>query len=92
MKITSVKTFPYNAGWRDWLFVKVETDSGISAGGFYKFILFRDGALFQSTFYHVHSSAIFNTSARVMAFHFKKKAYTGVCVEHLGFDQWGVSY
>lgn len=33
MKITAVKTFPYSAGWRDILFVKVETDEGISGWG-----------------------------------------------------------
>ena len=33
MKITAVKTYPVSAGWRDWLFVKVETDEGIHGWG-----------------------------------------------------------
>ena len=33
MKITAVKTYPILAGWRDWLFVKVETDEGICGWG-----------------------------------------------------------
>jgi len=33
MKITAIKTFPYNAGWRDILLVKVETDEGIFGWG-----------------------------------------------------------
>ncbi len=33
MKITEIKTFPIRAGYRDWLFVKVETDEGISGWG-----------------------------------------------------------
>ena len=33
MKVTAVKTYPVLAGWRDWLFVKVETDEGISGWG-----------------------------------------------------------
>ena len=33
MKITAVKTFPYSAGWRDILIVKVETDEGIFGWG-----------------------------------------------------------
>lgn len=33
MKITAIKTFLYNANWRNWLFVKVETDEGIHGWG-----------------------------------------------------------
>lgn len=33
MKITAVKAIPVSAGWRDWLFVKVETDQGIVGWG-----------------------------------------------------------
>jgi len=33
MKVTAVKTFPVLAGWRDWVFVKIETDEGISGWG-----------------------------------------------------------
>jgi len=33
MKITEIKTFPYRCGWRDWLFLKVYTDEGISGLG-----------------------------------------------------------
>lgn len=33
MKITGVKSYPVSAGWRDWLFVKVETDEGIHGWG-----------------------------------------------------------
>ena len=29
MKITSVESFIVDAGWRPWVFVKVETDEGI---------------------------------------------------------------
>ena len=31
MKITDIKTFIVDAGWRPWMFVKVETDEGIGA-------------------------------------------------------------
>jgi galactonate dehydratase len=33
MKITNIKTFLFNANWRNWLFVKVETDEGIHGWG-----------------------------------------------------------
>jgi galactonate dehydratase len=33
MKITDVKTFLVDAGWRPWIFVKIETDEGISGWG-----------------------------------------------------------
>ncbi|MFC1941829.1 galactonate dehydratase [Chloroflexota bacterium] len=33
MKITAIKTFLCNADWRNWLFVKVETDEGIHGWG-----------------------------------------------------------
>lgn len=33
MKITDVKTFPYDGGFRDLVFVKVETDAGIHGWG-----------------------------------------------------------
>jgi len=33
MKITAVKTFIFNANFRNWLFVKVETDAGIHGWG-----------------------------------------------------------
>lgn len=33
MKITAIKTYIYNANWRNWLFVKVETDEGIHGWG-----------------------------------------------------------
>lgn len=33
MKITDIKTFTYDANWRNWLFVKVETDEGIYGWG-----------------------------------------------------------
>ena len=33
MRITAVKSFPVRAGYRDWLLVKVETDSGMSGWG-----------------------------------------------------------
>jgi len=33
MKITEIKTFPFRCGWRDWLFLKVYTDEGISGLG-----------------------------------------------------------
>ena len=33
MKITEIKTFPFHCGWRDWLFLKVYTDEGISGLG-----------------------------------------------------------
>ena len=33
MKITDVKTFPYDGGFRDLVFVKVETDEGVYGWG-----------------------------------------------------------
>jgi L-alanine-DL-glutamate epimerase-like enolase superfamily enzyme len=33
MRITSVKTFHCDAGWRPWTFVKVETDEGLAGWG-----------------------------------------------------------
>jgi galactonate dehydratase len=33
MKITSIETFIVDAGWRPWIFVKVETDEGITGWG-----------------------------------------------------------
>ena len=30
MKITNIETFIVDAGWRPWMFVKVETDEGIT--------------------------------------------------------------
>ena len=33
MKITAIKTSPYDAEWRDYLFIKVETDEGIVGWG-----------------------------------------------------------
>ena len=33
MKITNIETFVVDAGWRPWLFVKVETDEGITGWG-----------------------------------------------------------
>ncbi len=33
MRITEIRTFHVDAGWRSWLFVKVETDSGITGWG-----------------------------------------------------------
>jgi galactonate dehydratase len=33
MKITAVKTFPFSAGWRDILLVKLETDEGLFGWG-----------------------------------------------------------
>ena len=33
MKITDIKTFIVDAGWRPWMFVKVETDEGITGWG-----------------------------------------------------------
>ncbi|MEZ4863706.1 MAG: mandelate racemase/muconate lactonizing enzyme family protein [Caldilineaceae bacterium] len=33
MKITNVETFLVDAGWRPWIFVKVETDAGITGYG-----------------------------------------------------------
>lgn len=32
MKVTKIKTFMYRAAW-NWLFVKLETDEGISGWG-----------------------------------------------------------
>ncbi len=33
MKITNVESFIVDAGWRPWVFVKVETDQGIKGFG-----------------------------------------------------------
>ena len=33
MKITTIETFIVDAGWRPWIFVKVETDEGITGYG-----------------------------------------------------------
>ena len=33
MKITNIETFIVDAGWRPWIFVKVETDAGITGYG-----------------------------------------------------------
>ena len=33
MKITNVESFVVDAGWRPWIFVKVDTDEGISGYG-----------------------------------------------------------
>ena len=33
MRITGIKTFPYRAGWRDWVLLKVYTDEGIDGVG-----------------------------------------------------------
>lgn len=33
MKITGIRTFLFNAWWRNWLFVKVDTDEGITGVG-----------------------------------------------------------
>ena len=33
MKITDIKTFIVDAGWRPWMFVKVETDEGLVGWG-----------------------------------------------------------
>ena len=33
MKITGIRTFLYEAWWRNWLFVKVDTDAGVSGLG-----------------------------------------------------------
>jgi len=33
MKITNIETFIVDAGWRPWIFVKVETDEGITGWG-----------------------------------------------------------
>jgi galactonate dehydratase len=33
LKITNIETFVVDAGWRPWLFVKVETDEGITGWG-----------------------------------------------------------
>ena len=33
MKITNVETFLVDGGWRPWIFVKVETDEGITGWG-----------------------------------------------------------
>jgi len=30
MKITHIETFLVDAGWRPWIFVKVETDEGVA--------------------------------------------------------------
>ena len=33
MKITNIETFIVDAGWRPWMFVKVDTDEGITGWG-----------------------------------------------------------
>jgi len=33
MKITAIETFPVGAGWKNWVFVRVHTDEGISGVG-----------------------------------------------------------
>ena len=33
MKITNIESFIVNAGWRPWIFVKVETNEGITGYG-----------------------------------------------------------
>ena len=33
MRITDIQTFHVDAGWRSWLFVKVETDAGVTGWG-----------------------------------------------------------
>ena len=33
MKITNIETLIVDAGWRPWMFVKVETDEGITGWG-----------------------------------------------------------
>ncbi|MET0694440.1 MAG: mandelate racemase/muconate lactonizing enzyme family protein [Propionibacteriaceae bacterium] len=33
MKITAIETFPSGAGWKNWVFVRVHTDEGISGVG-----------------------------------------------------------
>ena len=33
MKITAIKTFPYDGVWRDLIFIKVETDEGLYGWG-----------------------------------------------------------
>lgn len=33
MKISAIKTYLFNAIWRNWIFVKVETDEGIYGWG-----------------------------------------------------------
>ena len=33
MKITNIETFIVDAGWRPWIFVKVETDEGVTGYG-----------------------------------------------------------
>lgn len=33
MEVTDVETFVVDADWRNWLFVRVETDEGISGVG-----------------------------------------------------------
>ena len=33
MKITEIKTFVVDAGWRPWVFVKIETDEGVTGYG-----------------------------------------------------------
>ena len=33
MKITEIKTFVVDAGWRPWVFVKIETDEGVTGCG-----------------------------------------------------------
>ena len=33
MKITNIESFIVDAGWRPWIFVKIETDEGITGYG-----------------------------------------------------------
>ena len=33
MRITSIETYAVGAGWKNWLFVKVNTDAGIHGVG-----------------------------------------------------------
>ena len=33
MKISNIDTFIVDAGWRPWMFVKVETDEGVTGWG-----------------------------------------------------------
>ena len=33
MEISALETFLVDAGWRSWLFVKVETDAGVTGYG-----------------------------------------------------------
>ena len=33
MRISSIETFMVDAGWRPWIFVRVETDEGVTGYG-----------------------------------------------------------